>query len=167
MSKSRGFTFVELLITITIIAILSAIALMTYTYVMKQGRDSKRMADLRAIQSALEQYYSDQGFYPFTNSTSPPIGLSELAVGNPFTNSIGNPVSPASPKTYIKSFPGDPTGVVSYQYVALPYYSGSMCKNSSADKCTSYCLYAQLENTSSGLGNCPVAGTYNFAVSPP
>lgn len=172
MSKSRGFTLVELLITISIIAILSAIALMTYTYVMKQGRDSKRMSDLRAIQSALEQYYSDQGFYPYFSVGIGGVtwpGLDDIMGSGSFTNLIGNfcdpfsvPPCPSS-KSYINSLPHDPTGSTRYTYKTIP----TNCDNSSSNKCTSYCLYAKLENTSPGLGSCPANGTYNFAVSPP
>ena len=52
-----GFTLLELLVVITIIAILAAIGLGNYTRTLSRGRDAKRRADLKAIQNALEQYY--------------------------------------------------------------------------------------------------------------
>lgn len=64
MTKSKGFTLIELLITITIIAILSAIALVSYSAFMKNSRDAKRQSDLKFIQSALEQYHADNFTYP-------------------------------------------------------------------------------------------------------
>lgn len=149
MKTKKGFTLIELLITIAIIAVLSAIGLIAYTAVLKQGRDSKRQSDLRSIQSALEQYNSDQGFYP---APSP----SPLTFGNPFNNCTGNPVTPCSAtKTYMNAVPADPISSTPYSYVPST---------------SSYCLYAKLENLPSPapvpLG-CAYPTDYNFAVTPP
>jgi len=136
----KGFTLIELLIVISIISILSAIGMVAYSSVVRQGRDSKRQSDLRSIQSALEQYHNDQGFYPTG---------AEISFGGPFT-------------PYMNTIPTDPTGTPQYSYTALP----SGCDNS-ATKCNGYCLYAKLENSNPGIGSCPVSGTANFAVTPP
>lgn len=143
--KSNGFTLVELLITISIIAILTAIGLVSYSAVAKQGRDSKRQSDLRSIQSALEQYRADQGFY--AGSLPPP--------GSPLR-------SPDGSKTYLNQVPQEPLSSPQYGYNALPMN----CDNSSV-KCTSYCIYAYLENNPPGIGNCPPSSSYNFTVTPP
>ncbi len=168
VNKSRGFTLIELLVTISIIAILFAIGLMAYSAVLKQGRDSKRQSDLRSIQSALEQYYSDQGFYPTGNFT----GLDTLFYTDQtpvFNSSTGNP-SPAASKTYMNLVPRDPTytGTGRYYYWASP----DACDNSNV-KCASYCLYAWLEdstppaNSKPQIGNCTNNTPYTFVVTPP
>lgn len=150
--NERGFTLIELLITISIIAILSAIGLIAYSAVLKQGRDSKRQSDLRSVQSALEQYNSDQGFYP---AASP----SPFTPGGSLTSTTGNP-SPnpsASPKVYMNTIPSDPLPSPQYNYVPLPSNS-------------SYCLCAKLENSSNPeiISFCSSAcSSYNFAVTPP
>lgn len=145
--KTRGFTLIELLVTVSIIAVLSAIGLVVYSSVLKQGRDSKRQSDLRSIQSALEQYFADQLYYP-TSIT------------------YGNALSGGG-KTYLNTTPSDPTGDPQYSY-APSTSSGSACDNSStATFCTKYCLYAKLENSTPGTGNCTATGSYNFAVTPP
>lgn len=56
MSK-RGFTLVELLISISIIAILSVVLSISFSNAQKNGRDQRRISDLKAIQNAAEQYY--------------------------------------------------------------------------------------------------------------
>jgi len=61
---SQGFTFVELLVVVTIIAILTTIGVANYSVVNKKSRDNKRKADLEQIRAALEIYRSDVGSYP-------------------------------------------------------------------------------------------------------
>ncbi len=162
---SRGFTLIELLVTISIIAILSAIAIVVYSSVMKQGRDSKRQSDLRSLQSSLEQYYADQGFYPTQNG----LDILVLFVSPPpaFTSSIGNPTPPSPVKTYQNYPPQDPTGTYRYRYEATPTVP---CDNS-ITKCTGYCLYASLENPPSPVPppptGCNYPAGYNFALTPP
>lgn len=159
MSK-KGFTLVELLVTVSIIAILVAVGMVTYSSVIKQGRDSKRQSDLRSIQSVLEQYYSDQLFYP----------SGDLPWNNSLTNAAGNPNTVSQSKTYLKITPSDPLGTPNYAYVAYSNVTvGAGCNNTNP-KCSTYCLYAKLENLAAAkLNGCPThaTGQYNFAVSSP
>ncbi len=165
MPNSKGFTLIELLITISIIAILAAIGLVVYSYAIKQGRDSKRQSDLRSIQSTLEQYNSDQFFYP---SGGLPFGTAAL------TSSIGNPNPPSPTKTYMNSTPNDSDSTAPYMYTALKN-GVTGCDNSTSNQCNSYCLYAYLEIPPSPALSLPsgciwpiVSGkTYNFVVTPP
>lgn len=70
MKKRRtGFTIVELLIVITIIAILSTIATMSYRTLSKQSRDKSRSTDVSVIQNSLEKYYGKNGEYLPPNTT--------------------------------------------------------------------------------------------------
>ena len=66
MCKTKAFTLIELLITISIIAVLSGIGFTTFTGVQMTSRDGKRKAVLESIRSALEIYRSDNGAYPTT-----------------------------------------------------------------------------------------------------
>lgn len=59
-----GFTLVELLVVLSVIVILSALAMRSYeAYGVKQ-RDSQRVADLRRFAGLLEQYRNQFGYYP-------------------------------------------------------------------------------------------------------
>ncbi|HOR02139.1 MAG TPA: prepilin-type N-terminal cleavage/methylation domain-containing protein [Candidatus Woesebacteria bacterium] len=62
--KIKGFTLIELLIAISIIAILSVVLSVNFSRAQKNGRDQRRITDLKAIQSAAEQYYLLKGNYP-------------------------------------------------------------------------------------------------------
>lgn len=53
MRRLRGFTIVELLIVIVVIAILAAITVVAYTGVQQQAIDSKAQSDLSTLQKAI------------------------------------------------------------------------------------------------------------------
>ncbi|MBI2017851.1 type II secretion system protein [Candidatus Daviesbacteria bacterium] len=54
INNPAGFTLVELLVVITIIAILSVIGMAVFTNVQKNARDARRRSDIDAIANALE-----------------------------------------------------------------------------------------------------------------
>lgn len=61
----RGFTLIELLVVIAIIGLLSTVIAAPITQARKKGRDGKKVADIRQIVSALQQYADDNaGAYP-------------------------------------------------------------------------------------------------------
>jgi len=60
----RAFTLVELLVVIFIIALLTLLILGAVHYAQRSSRISKTKADLAAISTAIEQYYSDFKIYP-------------------------------------------------------------------------------------------------------
>lgn len=62
----RGFTLIELLVVIFIISLLASIVLVSVNEARKKGRDAKRFADLRTVQTALEMYYNENKHYPIT-----------------------------------------------------------------------------------------------------
>jgi type II secretion system protein G len=65
-SRQKGFTIVELLIVIVIIAILAAIVIVAYGSVQARASFSKEQQDLKSITKALGLYYVDHDSYPNT-----------------------------------------------------------------------------------------------------
>ena len=55
--NKKGFTLVELIIVVSVIAILVGIALPRLRGMMDEGNTAKAAAELRALQAAVESYY--------------------------------------------------------------------------------------------------------------
>ena len=60
---SRGFTLIEILIVVAIIAILASVVLIGLGPTQRSGRDARRISDLSEISNALELYYQSNGTF--------------------------------------------------------------------------------------------------------
>lgn len=60
---ARGFTLIEVMITVAIVAILAAIALPSYTAYMQRSRVPPALDALSSVATRLEQRYQDTGNY--------------------------------------------------------------------------------------------------------
>ena len=78
---SKGFTLLEVLVVIAIIAILISIGSAAYTSAQKKSRDARRQADLKSVQNGFEQYYADNTAYPTAGSCT--VGAAYLPAGVP------------------------------------------------------------------------------------
>lgn len=161
----RGLTLIELLVTISIIGVVFGVIISSAGIIQKYGRDAKRQSDLRSLQSALQQYYADQNFFP-DDSSSTPFKLSGVGAVTSLTSSIGNPIPPPSAKTYLNNIPSDPTLGTGTPYFYKAYASlsdqATDCDNSTT-KCFYYILCAKLENIAAGTY---CGGSYNLQITP-
>lgn len=62
----NGFTLIELLVSIAIIAVVTAAGAMVYNSLDKAARNSRRISNLKDIKAALESYKIRRGTYPKT-----------------------------------------------------------------------------------------------------
>src|SRR5688572_19520071 len=98
----RGFTLIELLVVVAVIGVLSSLLMANFVGIRQRARDGQRKSDLRQIQSALELYRSDNGFYP-TNLATSDILQCGVALSS-------------SANVYMKIIPCDALNSAPYQY---------------------------------------------------
>ena len=108
--KQTGFTIVELLIVIVVIAILAAITIVAYTGIQERARDSQRLSDIKAIEKALRLYAADNNDQFPTESSGANGNVGEGAGVDSILAS------------YMVSVPHDPAGPGNGSYYY--YYDG-------------------------------------------
>jgi len=65
MRGKKGFSLIETMITIAIIAVVTTVSVTSYMVAIRKGRDARKKMDLHEIESAMEQYYNSCNFtYP-------------------------------------------------------------------------------------------------------
>lgn len=98
MNKSKsGFTIVELLIVIVVIAILAAITIVAYNGIQQRANDTTRMQDVASIRKALEQYKILNGGYPAATNTNSAYAGWEVSLDSTWLSSLSS-VAPSLPK---------------------------------------------------------------------
>jgi general secretion pathway protein G len=105
--KMNGFTLIEVMVVVVILGILAAVVVPKIMSRPEQARIVKAKQDILAIQSALDLYKLDNGYYPSTDQ-----GLQAL---------VSKPTSDPIPRNwksdgYLQQLPTDPWGQ-SYQYI--------------------------------------------------
>lgn len=133
-NKQNGFTLLELLVVIGIIGLLASILVVNLTGARRRARDTKRIADIRSMQTAAEDYYGKNGKYPSAISDLVSGGqianwpLDPLAAGG--TTCIGNS---DNCYWYASYTPGGALGPQSYHFGASLEDSGSPLVNQDRD----------------------------------
>lgn len=108
----------------------------------QQARDSKRMADIKSIQTQLEAFFSQNGYYPSLSDMNSSSWIS-TNMKSLDTNALTDP-SNSSNSTKLASQP------TKGQYAYQPADSnGQSCENSDTN-CAQYTLTAELESQQNG-----------------
>jgi general secretion pathway protein G len=92
----KGFTLIELMVVMTIIALLLSLAVPRYFHSLDKAREATLRQDLDTMRDAIDKFHGDNGHYP--------ISLEELVA-----------------RKYLRAIPPDPiTGDVSAWVVVSP-----------------------------------------------
>jgi len=74
--NKKGFSLVELLVVISIIATLSAILLPNLMGARERAKDASRISDMNSLKNALRLYYNDVQAYPTGTGVTLGSGMS-------------------------------------------------------------------------------------------
>ncbi len=94
--RQRAFTLLEVLIVISIIGILIALGVAAYSTAQRKGRDARRQADIKSLQSGFEQFKSASA------TSAYPLTTAQAAAATTIFPS-GLPVDPRNTESFVYS----------------------------------------------------------------
>ena len=104
IGNASGFTLVELLVVISLISILAAMALVNYRNGVVRSQESVLKTDLFRMRDAIDQYYADKSKYPASLDALVTDGYMRKIPEDPITKSADTwQTVPAEPD------PGNPS----------------------------------------------------------
>jgi prepilin-type N-terminal cleavage/methylation domain-containing protein len=154
--RTRGFTIVEIIVTITIMGILLTLAVVGVGATQQQARDNERVADVEAFAAHLESFYRTGKDSNSRLNRYPSTGLIDSGVSSITTNlrdiDLKSVMAPGvtDPLVTLKiastnSLSQTPT---KDEYIYQPLQGdGTLCTGSSQD-CRKYYIYYFLEGDS-------------------
>jgi prepilin-type N-terminal cleavage/methylation domain-containing protein len=167
----KGFTLVELLITVSILAVITTLTLVNYNGSNAKARDAQRKSDFRAIRTALEQYKLDTGSYPLAGTTTFPAQSVQIQAATPspgvgetqFTALMSTLVSGYLPRAF-----SDPrnTTIYRYRYTVNDSGAGSFTLETCLETATDPQRYQNSSGTFTVLNPC-TATAPNYRVFNP
>ena len=167
--NNKGFTLVELLVVVAIIALLSTFAIVALGSARAKTRDTKRIATVREMSNALEMYFNENDSYPIAPDVNGIIlGEEPAKVLCAEPEGFFSDVSECNNKnvymTVVPTAPVPPSGQ-KFTYLSLDG-DGNPCLAGDKDQCEDYKIVFGLEGTISGYEGC-LKGTPGGIIEAP
>jgi prepilin-type N-terminal cleavage/methylation domain-containing protein len=149
---NKGFTLIELLVVISIVGLLAVVAMVGMNVARAKSRDTKRVADIRQIQKALEIFYGDNLGYP-TVATATNLGEgTALAL-------CGNALAATCTGTaYMTRVPDAPQIVESGCAASNYVYTSSATSGTSSSYSIAFCLGNAVGDLAAGVRSATPGG---------
>lgn len=109
MRKEKGFTLIELMVVIAIIALLVGVALPRYQTAQRKAREAVLKENLFILRQTIDQYFADKGYYPADLQVLVEENYLRLVPIDPITNSQDWDEIPADSETSLD--PTQPAGI--------------------------------------------------------
>src|SRR5690242_11279693 len=65
--RARGFTLIELMVVVTVIGLLSSVALPTFRNMQLRSKQTERSIMMTSIHRAIDEYWTREGHYPLVS----------------------------------------------------------------------------------------------------
>lgn len=158
-NKVKGFTLIELIVVMAIIAVLATLGINAYPQAQRQARDSQRKSDLSQYRSGIEAYANQNGsLFPGGAAGSGGINAASLCTisgWSAFMSSCPEDPKNSSDSTYQYKYSGDGAAVLSTKYVLW-----AKMESFSATTYWVVCSNGQVGKATSGVpvtgGGCPI-----------
>jgi len=115
--NKKGFTIMELLVSLAIIAMLFTATIALIGGVKEKSRDAKRMSDVREISKALVLYADNNDKFPIATTAVTITGIDAVSTvleGDDVISEVPiDPTHPLNPYTYISDSSGN-TFIISF-----------------------------------------------------
>ncbi len=140
-----AFTLIEVLVVATIIIVLTAISVASFSTANKSAKDAKRKSDMETVRQAMVLYKAQEGSYPLfaTYSAESFTSVAAALITGPGGRSYLSPPAPTDPMS------------------TNPYFGRSTA--------TTFCLCAILDSTTKGNSgaDCSFSATTHYCVRQP